>query len=154
MSPGLWQLFLATILFLGCCSLPANAASAKVMKVLPHLLDREGRHSLSPSLYERDAYQVRLRLHPELRAGLRFDVHWKAQLFSEMKMRVEMRGAHGKDPTTATVEKQVKRRRIFNQWSALLLEGEDYKKFGDLIAWRVTLWDGDTMIAEQQSFLW
>ena len=34
------------------------------------------------------------------------------------------------------------------------LEGEEYKKFGELVAWRVTLWDGDKQVGEQKSFLW
>ncbi len=34
----------------------AGAASARIAKVLPQLLDLEGRHALSPSLYDRDAY--------------------------------------------------------------------------------------------------
>ena len=33
----------------------AHAGSGKLLKVLPHFLDREGRHALSPSLFERDA---------------------------------------------------------------------------------------------------
>ncbi len=39
----------------------ATAAPAKVIKVLPHFLDQKGRHALSPSLYDRDAYQAHLR---------------------------------------------------------------------------------------------
>jgi len=34
------------------------------------------------------------------------------------------------------------------------LTGDDYKKFGELLAWRVTVWDGTTQLAEQKSFLW
>jgi hypothetical protein len=32
--------------------------------------------------------------------------------------------------------------------------GDEYKKLGELVAWRVTLWDGDKLLAEQKSFLW
>jgi len=32
--------------------------------------------------------------------------------------------------------------------------GEEYQKFGELVAWRVTLWDGDTVIGQEKSFLW
>ena len=52
----------------------ALAASGKIIKVLPFFLDLKGRHSLHPSLYERDAYQAYLRQHPELRSGLQIDV--------------------------------------------------------------------------------
>ena len=54
-----------------------SAADGKVIKVLPHLLDQAGRHSLSPSLFERDAYQAELRKHPEKVSGLRYDVRWR-----------------------------------------------------------------------------
>lgn len=145
---------LAVILFLGCSWLPAHAASARVIKVLPHFLDREGRHTLSPSLYERDAYQFRLRQHAQLRSGLRFDVQWKARRAQQLKLVVELRGAHGKEPTTMRLEQQVKAGALFSKWSALELVGEEYKKFGELVAWRVSLWDGTTMLAEQRSFLW
>ena len=82
--------------------LDAQAASpkAKVMKVLPHLLDEQGRHMLSPSLYERDAYQAYLRQHPEKCSGLRFDVHWKASGTGTAALRlfVEIRGSKEPKP--------------------------------------------------------
>src|SRR5437899_2397501 len=36
----------------------ATAATGRIIKVLPHLLDLQGHHALSPSLYDRDAYQA------------------------------------------------------------------------------------------------
>jgi len=36
----------------------------------------------------------------------------------------------------------------------IVMTGEEYKKFGELSAWRASLWDGDKPIAEQASFLW
>ena len=75
-----------------------HAASGRIFKVLPHLIDREGKHALSPSLYERDAYQARLRANPQLRKGLRFDVYWKAKDAQALRLRVEMRGAKEKEP--------------------------------------------------------
>src|SRR5258705_13546151 len=57
----------------------ASAATGRIIKVLPHFLDLKGRHSLSPSLYDRDAYQARLRDHREERSGMRFDIEWKSK---------------------------------------------------------------------------
>jgi hypothetical protein len=34
------------------------------------------------------------------------------------------------------------------------MAGDDYKKFGNVVAWRVTLWADDRMLGEQESFLW
>ena len=72
-----------------------EAASAKISKVLPHLLDREGRHVVSPSLYERDAYQAYLRQHPEEVGGLRFDVSWKVsrELAEGLRLRIASQSA-------------------------------------------------------------
>ncbi|RME89825.1 MAG: hypothetical protein D6766_14185, partial [Verrucomicrobia bacterium] len=64
-----WAMTLATALVLlaaGC----AGPSGGRIAKVLPHWLDREGRHALAPSLFERDAYQHHLRTHPEERGGL------------------------------------------------------------------------------------
>ena len=72
-----------------------DAADAKVRKVLPSLVDLEGRASLHPSLYERDAYQAYLRKNPELVGGMRFDVHWSAPVAKAqpLELRLELRGA-------------------------------------------------------------
>ena len=134
----------------------SHAASGRVVKVLPHFLDLQGRHSVSPSLYDRDAYQAELRAHPEKRSGIRFDILWRGrgEPKQKAKLRVEMRGsAKGNLPTEKTIETEVTLTGI-SHWAAIKLDGEDYKKFGEVTAWRVTLWDGDKMLGEQKSFLW
>lgn len=133
-----------------------QAGSAKILKVLPHYLDEEGRHSLSPSLYERDAYQAMLRHSPGKCSALRFDINWKAKRSGteKLKLRMELRSS-GRDVSRPLVlEEMVQPNRFFSTWSSLPLRGEEYREFGKLIAWRATLWDGDTMVAEQRSFLW
>lgn len=137
----------------------ASAASARIVKVLPHFLDQEGRHTLSPSLYDRDAYQARLREHPELRSGMRFDVQWRARTGrpATLRLRLELRGsARGDLPTQTALETTVPvgRSGVGSGWAQLQLTGEEYRKFGDLTAWRATLWDGEGLLAEQKSFLW
>jgi hypothetical protein len=131
-----------------------NAAVGKVVKVLPHLLDRQGRHTLHPSLYERDAYQAYLRRHPDERGGLRFDVRWTAEKVAVegLTLRVEARGSN--DPRPFVRETGLEHRPWYSRWTSLKLDEESYRKLGDLIAWRVTLWQGDTLVAEQKSFLW
>jgi hypothetical protein len=132
----------------------AHAASYKIIKVLPQFLDQEGHHAASPSLFERDAYQEHLRRHPELRSGIRFAILWKSRGSAQLKLRVEMRGARGMEPTTAVLEEPVKKGGILGNWSFLKLTGEKYKTFGELAAWHATLWEGDRQVAEQRSFLW
>lgn len=132
----------------------AAAAPARIKKVLPHYIDHQGRHSLSPSLYERDAYQERLRKNPLEQGGIRFDVHWKAAPSSILTLRAELRGTHNDLPSSTAITKAVVAPRAGYRWTALQLDGAEYQKFGRLIAWRVTVWDGDRLVTEQRSFLW
>ena len=142
-------LLLAIIAGFACAG---GAAPARIMKVLPHLLDRDGRYSLSPSLYERDAYQALLRKSPEKCAGIRFDVRWKAQAGNRVKLRIDIRGSTTAEPLV--LEQMVRRNHWYDRWTSLTLANESYQKVGEVIAWRATLWEGDKLLAERKSFLW
>ena len=149
---------LISLLLLGSL-LPAvagHAISGRVIKVLPFFLDLKGRNALSPSLYDRDAYQAYLRNHANQCSAMRFDVLWKASdnRRAELKLRVELRGISADGmPRKVTLEQTVEPH-FFRHWNSLTFGGNGYKKFGELIAWRVTLWSGDTKLSEQKSFLW
>src|SRR5262245_36195071 len=132
----------------------ASAATAKIVKVLPHLLDEKGRHTLSPSLYERDAYQALLRKTPDKCSALRVDVKWKAQPADSvpLKLRLEIRGSQA--PKPFILERAIEHKPRYNRWTSLTLDGASYKKAGGILAWRATLWAGDKLLAEQKSFLW
>ena len=135
----------------------ASAATGKVIKVLPQFLDLKGRAALSPSLYDRDAYQAYLRIHTTTVSSMRFVVQWKAHGAdeSQLKLRVEIRGvAQGGLPPNIVVEQPVKGGFFFEHWAYLPLSREDYQRIGEVIAWRATLWDGDKLLGEQKSFLW
>ena len=135
----------------------ALAASGRVIKILPLYLDLKGRQSLSPSLYERDAYQAELRQHPEKQSGIRFDVQWKAKnaAHAQLRLRLELRGAKtDASPSRTTLELPVQQTGVFSHWTGMTLSGGDFRQFGELVAWRVTLWDGDALLGEQKSFLW
>lgn len=150
-----WLLIILPAMFF-MATWSASAATTRVMKVLPHFLDQQGRHALSPSLYDRDAYQAQMRQNPALRSALRFDVHWKAKATNPptLRLRAELRGtAQGNLPREVILETEVKTGTL-GRWSSLTLGGEEYKNFGEVTAWRVGLWDGDRLVAEQKSFLW
>lgn len=143
----------------GCLAagLPAQAATGRVIKVLPSFLDLRGQQSLSPSLYERDAYQAQLRLRPEKRSGIRYDVQWKAKgsLRERLKLRAELRGfSPDGTPKRLVLEKAVESTHWWGAWTSLTLSGQQYKDFGDVTSWRVTLWEGEQLLGEQKSFLW
>jgi hypothetical protein len=138
-------------------TLSAQAATGRVLKVLPLFLDSKGRSALSPSLYERDAYQAVLRLNPAQRSGVRYAVQWKTKgsAAEPLKLRVELRGvAQGSLPKQLALEQAVTATRWFGRWTDLVLSGDQYKNFGEVTAWRVTLWEGSQLLAEQRSFLW
>ena len=138
-------------------ALSASAATGRVIKVLPQFLDLKGRNSLSPSLYERDLYQSTLRQNTNLCSGMRFYVQWKAkgQAWAPLKLRLEMRGvARGDYPKRLTLETPVEPRNSYSHWTQFDLVTEAYKEFGQVTAWRVTLWEGNKLLGEQKSFLW
>jgi hypothetical protein len=132
------------------------AGQPRIIKVLPHLVDWKGHHTVAPSLYERDAYQLHLKETPNAVGGLRFDIQWKAtrQQSDNLELRIEARGSKSSLEKPKVFSAKVEKRRHFSKWSSIRLEKQDYTELGQLIAWRATLWDGDKMIAEQQSFLW
>ena len=72
--------------------------------------------------------------------------------WSQMKLRVEIRGS--KEAKPFVLERAAQRNHWYNRWSSLLLDSESYRKAGEVIAWRATLWEGDKLLAEQKSFLW
>ncbi len=147
---------LVILVFLTSTLPNADAAGVRIKKVLSHYLDRQGRHTLAPSLFERDAYQAQLRQNPRDRSAMRFDVNWKAIGLSgsHLKLQLELRGSKGNPAQPLVLETLVKAPALFSKWSALTLTGGTYEELGDLIAWRASLWNGEKLLAEQKSFLW
>ena len=134
----------------------SDAVSGRVVKVMPLLLDLQSRDAVSPSLYDRDAYQVYLRQHTNEISAIRFDVLWKASNAKGaiLKLRVELRGVGvGGLPRQTALEQSVTPG-FFRRWTSLTLGGADYKNSGELVAWRATLWSDDQLLSEQKSFLW
>jgi hypothetical protein len=143
-------------LFLIGGSAVVEAASGRIIKVLPHYLDLEGRHTLSPSHFERDAYQEILRANPARRSARRFDIQWKARGWpaGEYRVRVEVRGSKSHTFDPYVLEENFRAGRWFSRWSGVTLSGEPYVELGEVTAWRVTLWAGEELLDEQQSYLW
>lgn len=134
-----------------------KSKSARVLKVLPHFLDHQGRHTVNPSLFDRDSYQFELRQKPELRSGMRFDVLWKGirgTPSAVLKLQVEMRGSKATAQNPVVVSQRVFATSDFSQWTRLPVVGTDYENLGDLLSWRVSLWKDEVLVAEQTSFLW
>ena len=138
---------------------PGVAATGSVVKVLPECLDLKGRNSLAPSLYERDAYQAMLREHPERRSGMRFYVQWKTKgaVWEQLTVRLEVRGAAaaGNLPKLLVLEQRAENTAgHFSHWTNVNISSADYKNIGSVTAWRVSLWEGKTLLGHQESYLW
>jgi len=136
---------------------PSLPAKAEVLKVLPQYVDRQGRVALSPSLFDRDAYQAELRRNPQMRSTMRFQVLWKPISPTEagVRLRLELRGwSRGGSPQELVLEQAVPSQGTRRCWTSFWLTPEQYEKLGDVTAWRVTLWAGTTLVGEQKSFLW
>lgn len=135
---------------------PAVAlAEVGLSKVLPHYLDRNGHHFLSPSLFERDAYQKWLRDNPEEQSGIRYDVRWRSNVAGTYVIKVELRGDfEEKKQKTLAIAEEVERKGPGAKWTPLTLKGEDFENFGPIVAWRVTVSRDGVVLDEQTSFLW
>ena len=151
----LWLWFLLACAF--SAASPAHAASGRVIKVLPQFLGTNGLASLSPSLYDRDAYQVIMRENPSQRSGMRFAVQWKTKgpVWEPLNLRIELRGtAAGRAPKQIVIDKHLEPGGWFSHWANVALTGDDYNDFGEVTAWRVQLWEGKQVLGERHSFLW
>ena len=151
-----WPTLLLSFWFAAAFATQSTAAEGRIIKVLPHFLDRQGRHALSPSLYDRDAYQAQLRQQPEQRSGMEFKILWKAKGPSagQLLLRVELRGiAANRALRQLTLEKPVEAGKS-SKWTGVGLKGEEYKGFGEVTAWKVSLLEDGKELSSQQSFLW
>ena len=112
------------------------ALGSGIIKVLPEFLDLKGRNALSPSLYERDVYQLTLREHPERRSGIRFYVQWKAPkaAWEPLLVRVELRGiAEGRLPRQTSLEQPLPNRgSASSHWVELTLNGAGLQELSEL----------------------
>lgn len=144
-----------------CLLLPLLAGSLcagepRISKVLPCLLDLQGRASLAPSLYERDAYQAFLRSSPDQIGGLRIDVHWKAPRppSGTVLLRLELRGSNTSTNAPLVIERPVTPPRWGGSWTQLTLDAPARQQLGDLVAWKASLRRDDQEWTVVQSFLW
>lgn len=132
-------------------------AQGQILKVLPQYLDAQGRAALSPSLFDRDAYQAELRRNPNLRSTMRFQVLWRPLPTDQktLHLQLELRGwSPTGSPRQLTLQQTVPAGSARRRWTSIRLTPNQYRQLGDVTAWRVTLWSGPTLLAEQKSFLW
>jgi len=129
-----------------------------ILKVNHELIDEQGNtHSEIADLVNRARYQNELR-GSGLYKGIRFIVHWKipSTELRNLTVKVEARGldAGSGREVTEVMTKNYMEIPSFSGWATLDLNNEVFKKFGKLMAWRVSLWRGNEMKTSRHSFTW
>jgi hypothetical protein len=139
-----------------CLSTASWAADGKLLKVLPLLLDKKGRHALSPSLFERDAYQAQLRKHIDLVSGVRFDIQWKVKGAApgDLTLRLEVRAS--KQPGAKPVLREVPLKQSWSGWgwSSIEFKDQEFADLGEILAWHASILESGQTLGEISSFLW
>ena len=149
-------LILLSLLGVVTAAQAADPATGRILKVLPFLLDQQGRNAKSPSLYDRDAYQAWLNQHTNEVSAMRYDIWWKATPAPDEKIKIslELRGIGTNSlPKLTTLETNVVPGK-YRQWTSIPLAGVDYTNIGAVVAWRVRLYNDAQLLGEQKSFLW
>jgi len=146
----------ALVALCAAAAVPAVAGETRIRKVLPHLMDEQKRISVAPGLFDRDGYQQVLRQSPDRVSGIRFDIQWSAprKIRDSLTLRLELRTARGEPGKPLILEMPARNHRRWGGWSAMVLDSDDYRRAGEVLAWRAVLLDGSREIAEQRSFLW
>ena len=144
-------ILITTAMVLAGCDTLQTGSGTSVVKVLPHYLDASGNHSDGPTLLHRDVYQANLRKNPELVRAVRYDVNWRGG--GKIKVRLELRSTKAGAETMVIerIETTAGRR---THWTPILIDAATYKTFGQPESWRVSLWEDETQVGEQKSFLW
>ncbi len=131
------------------------AGDVRVIKVLPELIDKKGRTALSPSLFDRDAYQHHLRLNPNEVTALRFEIQYKAKgIQGPLLLRLEIRGSQTELGKREVFETEVPAGARFSKWGRVQFDRATSDAMGSVVAWRASLVKDGTILAKQESFLW
>jgi hypothetical protein len=145
--------WLITVLLLNVVA--SFGGEARVIKVLPQLLDKQGRNAINPSLFDRDAYQMHLRLNTNEISAIRFEVQYKAKgIQGPLLLRLEIRGSRTELGKREVFETDVAAGGHFSKWGRIQFDRATSERIGKLVAWRASLVKEGDVIATQESFLW
>lgn len=129
-----------------------------VIKVNHEFLNAAGEtHAETANLVSKARYQEALGKSGKA-IGIRFVIHWKAPSdhLRNFTIKVEARGydAGADRETTQTLVKNFPETDTASDWAFLDITDESYKRFGKLMAWKVTLLRDDSPMAARKSFMW
>ena len=146
----IFALIILASAWVGCSALQPQSGT-NIVKVLPHYLDASGNHSDGPTLLHRDVYQDKLRKNSDLVRAVRYDVNWQGTGTVTVRLEIRSTKAGAETMIIERVETASGRRK---HWTTILIDAATYKTFGQPESWRISLWQGETQVGEQKSFLW
>jgi hypothetical protein len=130
----------------------------EVIKVNHEFINQKGfTQDVIGDLVNRAKYQQELQSSGAYK-GIRFFIHWKSPSDDSRNIvvKVEARGldADSGRETTEVLTKSYLDSQTASGWATLDLTNDTFKKFGKLMAWRVSLWRGSEMKTSRVSFTW
>ncbi len=161
-------IFLATVLV--TLRLPAETAlfnDYEVLKVNHELLDGTGgTEGEVGDLVSKAKHQRTLSssvTSPSLNTtnvvtGIRFIVHWRAPAseIPNFDVKVEARGTipQTNEETAKILIRKYPQTPTYSGWTFIDLTGDTFRRFGALMAWRVSLLQNGRVMASRHSFTW
>lgn len=130
----------------------------EVKKVNHELLDDAGYNTVEiGDLPAKARYQASLQRSGQYSA-IRFIIHWRVPSTGtpHITIKLDARGVESKTgrETFETVLQQYPESPDFSGWVNLDLRGAQLKRFGKLMAWKVSILQDDKVMASRKSFTW
>lgn len=128
-----------------------------VLKVNRNLYDQFGYETeLVGDLKGEAVYQYELRHAPDKQFGCRFHIKWKAPRgTAQARLVLDVRGLN-KNNETVLDQFTVTRSLVedWAEWSTIDINGPQFKRLGTIMAWRVSIYNRDRVMAELPSGNW
>jgi hypothetical protein len=150
---------LTLLLFLSSCATENTVSRGgfAILKVNRTLFDNKGYETKEVGeLKEEAVYQYELRHHPELQRGARFHIKWKAPRGSApFRLVLDVQGLTADNVSTrGTFTQDYPEHDGWAEWATMDISGKEFKRLGTIMAWRISLYKGDRVMAELPSGNW
>ena len=157
-KPAFGILILVALIFAGCATEnPVQKPGYAVIKVNRTLLDQfEYETDVVGDLKGEAVYQYDLRHNAQRQFGARFHIKWKAPRGApSIRLVLDVRGLNTRNETT--LDKFIEnytRMEDWAEWTTISITGDRFKHLGTIMAWRVSIYSGDRVMAELPSADW
>ncbi len=149
---------IAIFLLAGCATQnTVSRGGFAVLKVNRTLLDNYGYETdVVGNLKGEASYQYSLRHEPNRQSGGRFHIKWRAPKGStQVRLVLDVRGLTPANETVRdTLSESFADMDGWAEWTTLDIKERQFKRLGEIMAWRVTIYSGDRVMAELPSGNW